>query len=59
MLRLLHEIRDANLSYLSKDENKIKKFVQCELKFVMNISCFDEEARGCTFHFVEIFCKNE
>ena len=59
MLRLLHEIRDTNLSYLSKDKKKIKKFAQFVLKFVINIACFDEEARGCAFHFVEIFCKNE
>ena len=55
-LRLLHELRDTNLSYLSKDKKDIKKFVlQFALKFLINISCFDEEARGCAFLFVENF----
>ena len=46
--------------YLSKDKKEIKKFVlQFALKFLINISCFDEEARGCAFHFVEIFSQNE
>ena len=59
-LRLLHELRDTNLSYLSKDKKDIKKFVlQFALKFLINISCFDEEARGCASHFVEIIFKNE
>ena len=59
-LRLSHELRDTNLSYLSKDKKDIKKFVlQFALKFLINISCFDEEARGCASHFVEIIFKNE
>ena len=59
-LRLLHELRDTNLSYLSKDKKDIKKFVlQFALKFLINISCFDREARGCAFLFVEKFSKNE
>ena len=37
----------------------MKKFVlQFALKFLINRSCFDVEARGCAFHFVEIFSKN-
>ena len=60
MLFLLHEIRETNLSYLSKDEKEIKQFVlQFALKFIINISCFDEKAKGCSFHFVEILSKNE
>ena len=56
-LRLSHELRDKNLSYSSK---VIRKFVlQVALKFLLNISCFDEEARRCAFHFVEKFSKNE
>ena len=44
-LRLSHELRDTNLSYLSKDKKAIKKFaLQFPLKFLLNISCFDEEA---------------
>ena len=36
-----------------------KKFtLQFALKFVINISCFDEEARF-VFHFVEILSKKE
>ena len=59
-LRLLHELRDTNLSYLSKDKKDIKKFVlQFALKFLINISCFDREARGCAFLFVEKFSKTE
>ena len=59
-LRLLHELRDTNLSYLSKDKKDIKKFVlQFALKFLINISCFDEEAMGRAFHFVENLSKNE
>ena len=59
-LRLFHELRDAQLSYLSKDNKGIKKFVlQFVLKFLINISCFDKEATGCAFHFVENFSKNE
>ena len=53
-LRLLHELRDINLSYLSKDKKDIKKFVlQFALKFLINISSIDREARGCAFLFVE------
>ena len=53
-LRLLHELRDTNLSYLQKDKKDIKKFVlQFALKFLINI-----EARGCAFLFVEKFSKN-
>ena len=60
MLRLFHKISDTNLSYLSKDKKEIKRFVlQFALMFVIKISCFDKEARGCAFHFVEIFSKNE
>ena len=59
-LHLLHELRDTNLSYLPKDKKDIKKFVlQFALKFLINISCFDREARGCAFLFVEKFSKNE
>ena len=29
------------------------------LNFVTNISCFDKEARGYAFYFVEIHSKNE
>ena len=59
-LRLSHELRDTNLSYLSKDKKDIKKFVlQFALKFLINISCFDREARGCAFLFVEKFSKTE
>ena len=59
-LHLLHELRDTNLSYLPKDKKDIKKFVlQFALKFLINISCFDREARGCAFLFVENFSKNE
>ena len=59
-LRLFHELRDINLSYLSKDKKDIKKFIlQLALKFLINISCFDKEARGCAFLFVEKFSKNE
>ena len=59
-LRLSHKLRDINLSFLSKDKKDIKKFVlQFALKFLINISCFDREARGCAFLFVEKFSKNE
>ena len=59
-LHLFHELRDTNLSYLSKDKKDIKKFVlQFALKFLINISCFDEEATGCAFHFRENFSKNK
>ena len=59
-LRLSHELRDTNLSYLSKDKKDIKKFVlHFALKFLINISCFDKEARRCVFHFEENFSKNE
>ena len=33
--------------------------IQFALKFVINTSCFDEEARRRAFHFEEIFSKNE
>ena len=37
-LHLLHELRDTNLSYLSKDKINIRKFVlQFALKFLINI----------------------
>ena len=59
-LRLLHELRDTNLSYLSKDKKDFEKFVlQFALMFLLKISCIDREARGCAFLFVEIFSKNE
>ena len=29
------------------------------IKVFNNISCLDEEARVCAFHFVEYFSKNE
>ena len=59
-LRLLQEFRDTNLSYLSKDKKDIKMFaIQFALKFVINTSCFDEEARRRAFHFEELFSKNE
>ena len=57
-LRLLHELRDTNLSYLSKDK-KDEKVLLFALKILTNISCFDEEARRCAFYFLEIFFKNE
>ena len=48
------------LSYLSKDKKDIKKLVlQFALKFLINISCFEKEPRGCVFHFVENLSKNE
>ena len=59
-LCLSHELRDSNLSYLSKDKKAIKTFVlQFTLKFLINKSCFDKEARGWAFHFVENFSKND
>ena len=59
-LCLLHELRDTNLSYLSTDKKDIKKFVlRFALNFLIYISCFDREARGCAFLFVEKFSKNE
>ena len=59
-LRLLHELRDANLSYLSEDKKDVKKFVlRFALKFLINMSCFDREARRCAFLFVEKFSKTE
>ena len=58
-LRLLHELRDPNLYYLSKDKKNTKWFtLQFALKFVIN-TYFDEEAIGFAFHFVEIFSRNE
>ena len=43
-----------------KMKKDIKKFVlQFALKFLRNTSWFDEEARECASHFVEIFFKNE
>ena len=58
-LRLLHELRDKNFSHLSKDKENKKQFtLQFALKFVIN-TCFDEEARGFPFHFMEILSKNE
>ena len=33
--------------------------LQFALKFLIKISCFDKEARGCAFHLVENFSKNE
>ena len=60
-LLLLHELRDTNLSYLAKDKKDIKKFVlqQFALKFLINTSCFDREARRFAFLFVNKFAKNE
>ena len=45
-------------------DQKIKKLkkrftLQFALKFIINISCFDEEAMGCAFQFVEILSKSE
>ena len=58
-LRLLHELRGTNFSYLSKDKEDKKQFaLQFALRFVINI-CFDEGARGFALHFVEILSKNE
>ena len=38
----------------------MKRFAkQFASKFVINISCFDEEVRRCAFHFVEMFSKRE
>ena len=47
-------LRDTNSSYLSKDK---KDTLQFALKFVINIFCFDEEAKSCALHFVKIFYK--
>ena len=33
--------------------------LQFTLTFIINISCFDEEAMGCAFQFVEIISKSE
>ena len=33
--------------------------LQFALNFVINISCLNEEARKCAFHFVEFFSKSE
>ena len=47
-------------AYLSKDRKEIIKFLlKFALKFLINISCFDEEAKGCACHFVENFSKTE
>ena len=48
----------SNASFPKKIEsNQCKRFtLQFALKFVINISCFDEEARECACHFLEIFC---
>ena len=51
LLRLSYELRDTNLSYLSKGKKDIKRFLlQLALKFLINISCFNEEARRYAFH---------
>ena len=47
------------IGYIEKKKD-LKKFVlQFALQLLINISCFDEETRGCAFHFVEIFSENE
>ena len=51
-LHLLHELRDTSLLYSLFA-------LQLALKFVINISCFDDETRGCTCHFLEILSTNE
>ena len=56
-LRLLDKLRDKNLSYLSK--NKKKFALQFALKFIINIFYFEEEARWCAFHLVEILSENK
>ena len=59
-MRLFHKLRYTNLFDLSKDKKEMKKFVlQFALKFLINISCCDEETTGCAFHFVENFSKNQ
>ena len=51
LLRLSYELRDTNLSYLAKGKKDTKKFLlQLALKFLINISCFNEEARRYAFH---------
>ena len=58
-LRLSHELRDTNLSFLSKDKKDIKKFVlQFALKFLINLVLTRKQG-GCAYHFVENFSKNE
>ena len=43
-----------------KDKKDKKMFkLQFALKFIINISCFDEEAMGCAFQYVEILSKSE
>ena len=50
----------VNSSYLLKDKKDKKKLtIHFALKFIINISCFDEEARGYAFHFVEVLSKND
>ena len=59
-LRLLHQLRDNNLSYLSKVKKDFEKFVlQFALMSLINIIFIDREARGCAFLFVEKFSKNK
>ena len=54
----LHELRDTNLFYLSKDKKYINKFVlQFALNFSMNISCFDRETRVVHSSLWENFLK--
>ena len=59
-LCFLHKLRETNLSYSSKYKKDIKRFeLQFELKFVINMSCFNEEAWGYAFSFVEMLSKNK
>ena len=59
-MRLWHKLRVTNLSYLSKNKKRYKKFaLQFAVKFVINISSYDEEASGCAFHFVKIYSKTK
>ena len=54
------QVKKYELILFIKRNKKDKKVaLQLALRFVINISCFDEEARGCTFQFVEILSKNE
>ena len=54
----------CKLCLLNKLRDKIKKIKKnvkllFALKLIINVSCFDKEAMGCAFQFVEIFSKSE
>ena len=54
------QVKKYELILFIKRNKKDKKVaLQLALRFVINISCFDEEARACAFQFVEILSKNE